>query len=82
MIKKYCRVLEEVYAIQAGFDNANELQELIGKNVKRYGKDIIYYEIDGINRVLWKGEWLIKHRDGRLEMKSDSLFKIEYEPKE
>lgn len=84
MIKKYCRVLEEVEAVQATETNLSELRSLAG-DVKKIEKNeerpISYYTIPGINIVLWVGSWLIKHPSGRLEVKSSQLFHREYEPK-
>lgn len=84
MIKKYCRVLEEVEAVQATETNLSELRSLAG-DVKKIEKNAerptIYYAIPGINIVLWVGSWLIKHPSGRLEVKSSQLFHREYEPK-
>ena len=84
MIKKYCRVLEEVEAVQATETNLSELRSL-AVNVKKIEKNAelptSYYTIPGINIVLWVGSWLIKHPSGRLEVKSSQLFHRDYEPK-
>lgn len=84
MIKKYCRVIEEVEAVQATETNLNELRNLAG-DVKKIEKNAerptSYYTIPGMNFVLWVGCWLIKHPSGRLEFKSNQLFHREYEPK-
>ena len=84
MIKKYCRVLEEVEAVQATERNLSELRSLAG-DVKKIEKNserpTSYYTIPGVNIVLWVGSWLIKHPSGRLEVKSSQLFHREYEPK-
>ena len=86
MIKKYCRVLEEVEveAVQATETNLSELRSLSG-DVKKIEKNAerptSYYTISGVNIVLWVGSWLIKHPSGRLEVKSSQLFHREYEPK-
>lgn len=85
MIKKYCRVLEEVEAVQATESNLSELRSFAG-DVKKVGKGngrmTSYYTIPGVNVVLWVGSWLIKHPSGRLEVKSSQLFHREYEPKQ
>ena len=84
MIKKYCRVLEEVEAVQATETNLSELRSLAGgvkKIEKNKERPTSYYTIPGINIVVWVGSWLIKHPSGRLEVKSSQLFHREYEPK-
>lgn len=84
MIHRYCRILEEVEAVQATEDNLNELREMAG-DVKKIAKNAerktSYYTVPGVNVVLWVGSWLIKHPSGRLEVKSSQLFHREYEPK-
>ena len=82
MIKRYCRVLEEVEAVQATETNLNELRSLAGEKIEKNAqRPTSYYTIPGINVVLWVGSWLIKHPCGRLEVKSSQLFHREYEPK-
>ena len=84
MIKKYCRVLEEVEAVQATETNLSELRSLavdVKKIEKHAERPTSYQTIPGINIVLWVGSWLIKHPSGRLEVKSSQLFHREYEPK-
>lgn len=84
MAKKYCRILEEVEAVQATEHNLKELRDFAGdvKKVERDSPSLTsYYTVPGINIVLWVGSWLIKHPSGRLEVKSSQLFHREYEPK-
>lgn len=84
MAKKYCRILEEVEAVQATENNLSELRNFAGdvnKVEKGNGRMTSYYTIPGVNVVLWIGRWLIKHPSGRLEVKSSQLFHREYEPK-
>lgn len=87
MAKKYVRILHEVEAIQATTNNLNELRAFAG-DVRRTptklgGKYRItcYYTIPGVDVVLWAGDYLIKHPNGRLEVKDSRLFNQEYEPK-
>lgn len=84
MAKRYVRILHEVEAIQAKEDNLEELRSFAGDVRRVQGKDpsyLCYYIIPGLNIVLWSGSWLIKHPNGRLEIKSSQLFNQEYEPK-
>lgn len=84
MAKRYVRILHEVEAIQAKEDNLQELRSFAGDVRRVQGKDPsypCYYTIPGLNIVLWSGSWLIKHPNGRLEIKSSQLFNQEYEPK-
>lgn len=82
---KYCRRLLEVEAIQATKDNLEELRKFSKADVRRveltYGKVFCYYQIPGLFRVIYKGQWLIKRPDGYLEVMTNSEFKREYEPK-
>lgn len=86
MPKKYVRILHEVEAIQAKTDNLNELRtfagdaQIIAKKFSEYRKTC-YYNIPGVDVVLWSGDYLIKHPNGKLEVKSSQLFNQEYEPK-
>lgn len=84
MIRKYVRILEEVEAIQAKEDNLEELRAFAGEVKKVDGQKEYYncyYIIPGLSVVLWQGSWLIKHPNGRLEIRSSQLFHNEYEPK-
>lgn len=84
MARKYVRILEEVEAIQARENNLKELREFAGDVTKvEAGAELhsCYYTVPGINIVLWEGSWLIKHPNGRLEVKSSQLFHREFEPK-
>lgn len=84
MIKKYCRVLEEVEAVQATESNLEELRKFAGdvRKVERGEiRPVSYYTVPGVNIVLWVGSWLIKHPSGRLEIKSSQMFHREYESK-
>lgn len=85
MARKYVRILEEVEAIQAQEDNLEQLREFAG-DVKKFTGDrfenkTAFYTVPGINTLLWCGSWLIKHPNGRLEVRSSQLFHREYEPK-
>lgn len=84
MAKKYVRILHEVEAVQAKEFNLDELRALAG-DVKRIGCSSeafpCYYTIPGVDVVLWIDDYLIKHPNGRLEVKSSQLFNQEYEPK-
>lgn len=84
MAKKYVRILHEVEAVQAKEYNLDELRAFAG-DVKRIGcasEDLpCYYTIPGVDVVLWIGDYLIKHPNGRLEVKRNQLFNQEYEPK-
>lgn len=84
MPKKYVRILEEVEAIQAKENNLEELRQFAGDIKKVEGEKSYYncyYIIPGLSVVLWQGSWLIKHGNGRLEVKSSQLFHREFEPK-
>lgn len=84
MAKRYVRILHEVEAIQAKEDNLQELRSFAGDVRRVQGKDLsypCYYTIPGLNIVFLSGSWLIKHPNGRLEIKSSQLFNQEYEPK-
>lgn len=87
MPKKYCRILEEVEAVQATIHNLEELRIFAGdvKKVPHISESMLritcYYIIPGVDEVLWAGDFLIKHPSGRLEVKSRQLFHREYEPK-
>lgn len=79
----YVRILEEVEAVRATESNIEELRKLssnIQKITPIHGKNI-YYIVYGVCGVLWEGDWLIRHKSGRLEVKSNSNFLLEYEPK-
>lgn len=82
---KYCRILEEVEAVQAKDYNLDELKNFSRKDVKgicRTSEELpVYYIIPGIDSVLWIGDWLIRHENGRLEIKKNNIFHQEYEPK-
>lgn len=82
---KYCRILEEVEAVQAKKDNLDELKSFTEKDVKGIfcaSEELpVYYIIPGIDSVLWYGDWLIRHENGRLEIKKNNIFQQEYEPK-
>lgn len=84
MSKKYVRILQEVEALQAKENNLEKLREFAG-DVRRVGcaSEALpcYYMIPGVDVVLWVGDWLIKHPNGRLEVKTNQLFNQEYEPK-
>lgn len=84
MAKKYVRILHEVEAMQATEENLQVLRDFAG-DVRRIGCSSealpCYYTIPGVDVVLWAGDWLIKHPNGRLEVKSNQLFHQEYEPK-
>lgn len=80
----YCRILEEVEAIQAKEDNLNEVIGLAGEAIKVSSGPLLdrnYYQILGFDLILKVDDWLIKHRDGRLEVMSNESFKRNYEPK-
>lgn len=85
MAKKYCKILEEVEAVQAKGDNLEELRAIGGdvKAVMTVNEEskVYYYTVPACIEVLWIGGWLIKHKNGRLEIKSNRLFNQEYEPK-
>lgn len=84
MAQRYCKILEEVEAIQATEDNLLELRDFAGdviKVEKGDGRPTGYYMVPGHVVVLWVGSWLIKHNNGRLEIKSSQSFHREYEPK-
>lgn len=79
----YVRIIEEVEAVRATESNIEELRKLssnIQKITPIHGKNI-YYIVYGVCGVLWEGDWLIRHKSGRLEVKSNSNFLMEYEPK-
>lgn len=86
MAKKYVRILHEVEAVQATWGNLKELRAFAG-DVKRTTTEVCqnvptcYYTIPGVDVVLWAGDYLIKHPNGRLEVKKRQLFNQEYEPK-
>lgn len=86
MAKKYVRILHEVEAVQAKTDNLNELRafagdvQIIARKFSEY-RTTYYYNIPGVDVVLWAGDYLLKHPNGRLEVKSSQLFNQEYEPK-
>lgn len=84
MAKRYVRILHEVEALQANECNLNEIRDFAG-DVKKVETNSAsqpsYYTIPGVGVVLWVGDWLIKHPNGRLEVKSNQLFHQEYEPK-
>lgn len=81
----YVRILEEVEAVRATEDNLEEIKKLAGKEVvkrKPYPKlPGFYYIIHGVEEALCVGQWLIKHQSGRLEVKINKIFLMEYEPK-
>lgn len=84
MAQRYCKILEEVEAIQATEDNLLELRDFAGdviKVEKGDGRPTGYYMVTGLVVVLWVGSWLVKHQSGRLEIKSSQSFHREYEPK-
>lgn len=77
----YVKRLEEVEAIRAG-DNLEEIRALAGAEVDYYLKlETPYYVVQGVVRVLWVGNWLVKHNDGWLQVLSDDEFRRIYEPK-
>lgn len=77
----YVRILEEVEAVRATEDNLEEIQNLVGKPVWKCPDTPSYYLIYGVTEALIKGDWIIKHNSGRLEVKSNKMFLKEYEPK-
>lgn len=81
----YVRILEEVEAVRATEDNLEEIKKLAGKEVvnrKPYPNlPGCYYIIHGVEKALCVGQWLIKHKSGRLEVKSNNIFLMEYEQK-
>ena len=84
MTQRYCKILEEVEAIQATEDNLLELRDFAGdvtKVEKGDGRPTGYYMVPDLVVVLWVGSWLVKHNNGRLEIKSSQSFHREYEPK-
>jgi hypothetical protein len=84
MADKFCRRLEEVEAVQAKANNLEELRKFAGAVQRVEGRTKQapgYYTVPGLNTVLWDGSWLVKHPNGRLEIKSSQLFHREYEPK-
>lgn len=79
----YVRILEEVEAVRATETNIEELRKL-SSDVQRITPTIgkpSYYIARGLNEVVWVGDWLIRHKAGRLEVKSNNIFLMEYEPK-
>lgn len=79
----YVRILEEVEAVRATETNIEELRKL-SSDVQRITPTIgkpSYYIVRGLNEVVWVGDWLITHKDGRLEVKSNNIFLMEYESK-
>ena len=79
----YVRILEEVEAVRATETNIEDLRKL-SSNVQRITPTLgkpSYYIVSGLNEVVWVGDWLIKHKSGRLEVKSNGNFLMEYEPK-
>lgn len=79
----YVKILEEVEAVRATEDNLEEIKKLAGdvKKVKSFTNKPSYYWIYGIVDELCVGDWIIKHKSGRLEVKSNRNFLMEYEPK-
>ena len=79
----YVRILEEVEAVRATETNIEELRKLAGdvRKIEPYPENYSYYEVPGLMEALWVGYWLIKHKSGRLEAKSNKLFLMEYEQK-
>lgn len=79
----YVRILEEVEAVRATEDNLEEIKKLAGgvKKFKSFSNMPGYYMIHGVVETLCIGDWLIKHKSGRLEVKSNKIFLMEYEPK-
>lgn len=77
---KYVRILEEVTAVEAKSDNLEEIKSLAGEAKRVHDQCGTYYDV-GILNVVWKGDWLIKHQDGRLEVMEDTEFRKMYEPK-
>ena len=77
----YVRILEEVEAVRAAEDNLEEIQNLVGKPVWQWPEKPHYYLIYGVMDILNIGDWIIKHKSGRLEFKSNKMFLMEYEPK-
>ena len=75
----YVRILEEVEAVRATEDNLEEIKKLAGKAEKRKSFPNIpgYYMIHGVVEALCVGDWLIKHKSGRLEVKSNKMFLME-----
>lgn len=79
---KYCRILEEVEAVEAREDNAEELQALVGdciawKVVPMQG----FYIVPRTGDIVEWGNFLIKHPSGRLEVMLHEVFHEMYEPK-
>lgn len=77
---KYVRILEEVTAVQAKSDNLEEIKSLAGKAQRVHDQCGTYYDV-GLLSVVWKGDWLVMHQDGSLEVMEESEFKKIYEPK-
>lgn len=77
---KFVRILEEVTAVQAKSDNLEEIKSLAGKAQRVHDQCGTFYDV-GLLSVVWKGDWLVKHQDGRLGVMTDERFKSMYEPK-
>ena len=78
----YVRILEEVEAVKATETNIKDLEAIAGRVQKIHpSSNTSYYIVQGVSQVLWVGDWLIKHKSGRMEVKSDKLFHQEYESK-
>lgn len=77
---KYVRIVEEVTAVRAKSENADELKQLAKKVLRVHDHFGTYYDV-GLMSVVWKGDWLVKHQDGRLEVMTDTEFKSIYQPK-
>lgn len=77
---KYVRILEEVTAVRAKSDNLEEIKSLAGKAQRVHDQCGTFYDV-GLLSVLWKGDWLVKHEDGRLGVMTNESFRAMYEPK-
>lgn len=62
---KFVRKLEEVTAVQAKSDNLEEIKSLAGKAQRVHDQCGTFYDV-GLFSVVWKGDWLVKHEDGKL----------------
>lgn len=77
---KYVRILEEVTAVRAKSDNLEEIKSLAGKAQRVHDQCGTFYDV-GLLSVVWKGDWLVKHEDGKLGVMTDESFRSMYEPK-
>lgn len=77
---KYVRIPEEVTAVQAKSDNLEEIKSLAEKAQRVHDQFGTFYDV-GLLSVVWKGDWLVKHEDGRLGVMTNESFRSMYELK-